>query len=694
MKGFAVDGLNDAQKRAVVHGCDGTAATPLLVIAGAGSGKTSTLAHRIAHLVERGADPTRLLLLTFSRRAAAELERRTSKLLTLRLDRRRNDRPVALPWAGTFHSVGARILREYAERIGLASNFTIHDRGDSEDLMGLLRHEQAAADAAKSRFPGAATCLAIYSRTVNSESPLAAALRDQFPWCAHFEAQLRGLFGAYVAAKQNQHVLDFDDLLLYWAAMMQVADLAQEVGRRFDHVLVDEYQDTNRLQGSIVRLLKPDGRGVTVVGDDAQAIYGFRAATVRNILDFPGQYDPPATVITLEQNYRSTAPILEASNAVISLAKERFTKDLVTDRRAGEKPHLVTVQDEAAQARYVAERVLLQRENGIDIKHQAVLFRTSSHSAHLELELTRRNIPFVKFGGLRFLDAAHVKDVLSILRWIENPRGRLAGFRTLRLLPGVGPATATRWLDALDAATDGLAAMRDIKAPAAAAEEWSSLLQLFQRLHDPRGDWPAEMDSLLDWYEPRLTQIYDDAPARVSDLAQLRRIASTFASRERFLTELTLDPPAATSAEAGVPLRDEEYLTLSTIHSAKGQEWKVVHVLNCVDGCIPSDMATGRSEEIEEERRLLYIAMTRAKDELTLLLPQRFHVRQQSALGDRHVHAARSRFLPDAVCARFNELSWPDQAAEAPATGSPGQTRVNIGASLRDMWMTAKPAGT
>ncbi|HMA31462.1 MAG TPA: ATP-dependent helicase, partial [Casimicrobiaceae bacterium] len=588
--------LNDAQHRAAFHGSDAGMARPLLVIAGAGTGKTSTLAHRVAHLVAGGLDPQRLLLLTFSRRAAAELERRVAKALQSQLNGMPADRPPAFGWSGTFHSVGARILREYAERIGLASNFTIHDRGDSEDLMGLVRHDHLGVDPLKGRFPGAATCVAIYSRSVNSEAPLADVLRTTYPWCADWEEELRRLFDAYVEAKQAQQVLDFDDLLLYWAALMNVPALAQEVGARFDHVLVDEYQDTNRLQGSIVRALKPDGRGVTVVGDDAQAIYGFRAATVRNILDFPCQYDPPADVITLTRNYRSTAAILDASNAVIALARERYAKNLVTDRSGGERPRLVTVADEMAQAQHVAEEVLRHRENGIALKRQAVLFRTSSHSAMLELELARRNIPFVKFGGLRFLDAAHVKDVLSLLRWIENPRGRLAGFRTLRLLPGIGPATAGRWLDALAASTDMLSAMREFTAPAAASQAWPGLLRLCETLHGERDDWPCGMDALLAWYEPQLDRLYEDAAIRAPDLAQLRRIASTFATRERFLTELTLDPPAVTSGEAADPLQDEDWLTLSTIHSAKGQEWRVVQVLNCVDGCIPSDMATGSAE--------------------------------------------------------------------------------------------------
>ncbi len=677
--------LNAAQQSAAEYAAGCSEPRPLLVIAGAGSGKTSTLAHRVAHLVATGADPQRILLLTFSRRAALELERRAGRVLGTILGVRTTERAPALPWAGTFHSVGARLLREYAARVGLAPNFTIHDRGDSEDLMGLVRNTHPGIDATERRFPGAATCVAIYSRTVNAEAALADVLRDDYPWCAHCEGALRGLFGAYVEAKQAQQILDFDDLLLYWAAMMEEPTLAAEVGSRFDHVLVDEYQDTNRLQAAILYRLKPDGRGVTVVGDDAQAIYGFRAATVRNILEFPARYAPAATVITLDRNYRSTQAILDASNAVMAEARERYAKDLVTDRCAGERPRLVTVADEAAQAQFVATEALRHRENGIDLRNQAVLFRTSSHSAQLELELARRNIPFVKFGGLRFLDAAHVKDVLAILRWIDNPRGRLAGFRALRLLPGVGPATATRWLDALDNVGEPLYALEAFTVPAAAASDWAALVALYLQLGSAASAWPAEIDSVLDWYQPQLERIYEDAPLRAADVAQLRRIAATYPSRERFLTELTLDPPAAGASEAGPPLVDEDYLTLSTIHSAKGLEWKSVTILNAVDGCIPSDMATGKAESIEEERRLLYVAMTRAKDHLALVLPHRFYVRQQNGLGDRHVYAVQSRFLTAAVCARLDKQTWPLVAPAADRQPADG-IKIDLAARMKAAW--------
>ncbi|MBS0326716.1 MAG: ATP-dependent helicase [Proteobacteria bacterium] len=683
--------LNETQLRAARHGSGEDGGGPLLIIAGAGTGKTATLAHRVAELVRGGAKPERMLLITFSRRAAAELERRAGSALAAALGRQGGDAPLTFPWSGTFHAVGARILREYAERIGLAANFTIHDRGDAEDLMALVRHDLLAngRDAGQSRFPGAATSLAIYSRSVNAQASLREVLRDAFPWCAAHAGMLTRLFAGYVEAKQAQQVLDFDDLLLYWAMAMEEGDLAAEIGARFDCVLVDEYQDTNRLQAAILRALKPDGRGVTVVGDDAQAIYSFRAATVRNILDFPSQYDPPAEVIALERNYRSTAPILDAANALIAAAGEGYAKTLASARGDGERPRFVTVADEAAQARFVADEVLRHRELGVDLRRQSVLFRTSAHSAMLELELARRDVPFVKYGGLRFLEASHVKDLLSALRWIENPRARIAGFRALRLMPGVGPATATRWLDALDAASDTAATMRGFTIPAAASQAWPELLRVYLALHRQDSPWPGEMDLLLDWYAPRLAERYDDAPLREPDLAQLRRVAATYPSRERFLAELTLDPPAATSARAGPPLLDEDWLTLSTIHSAKGQEWKVVQVLSCVDGCIPSDMATGRAEEIDEERRLLYVAMTRARDHLTLVLPQRYYVRQQAMSGDRHVYAQPSRFLTSAVRRCLTDETWPPRVEAAAKPATPARGAIDLRARARLAWTPA-----
>ncbi|RZL84821.1 MAG: ATP-dependent helicase, partial [Variovorax sp.] len=506
------------------------------------------------------------------------------------------------------------------------------------------------------RFPQKGTCLAIYSRCVNTREPLEAVLAHTFPWCAEWAAQLKRLFGGYVEAKQQQNLLDYDDLLLCWAEMMAEPALAAQVGARFDHVLVDEYQDTNRLQAAILVALKPDGRGVTVVGDDAQSIYSFRGATVRNILDFPTQFSQAARIVTLERNYRSTQPILDVSNAVIAHATERHAKTLWTDKPSAGRPQLVLVPDEAQQAQWVCDRILAHREGGLALKSQAVLFRTSSHSAALELELARRNIPFVKFGGLKFLEAAHVKDLLAVLRFVQNPRGRMAGFRVTQLIPGIGPATSSRLLDAMGEAADPAVVVRDFAPPAAAREEWQRFADVYAELRAQASTWPADVELALRWYLPHLERLHDDAGVRRGDLEQLARLAAGYGSRESFLTELTLDPPSATSDRAGPPLLDEDYLILSTIHSAKGQEWRSVHVLNVVDGCLPADVAQGAAE-LEEERRLLYVAMTRARDHLHLVVPQRFYVTQQAARGDRHVYAGRTRFIDAADAARFEHIT-------------------------------------
>jgi len=679
-----LDKLNPAQRRAVEHGAGGMPG-PLLVIAGAGSGKTNTLAHRVAHLIVSGADPRKIMMLTFSRRAASEMSKRVERISAEVMGKASAAVGDALTWAGTFHGIGARLLREHAQQIGLDPAFTIHDREDSADLLNVVRHDLGFSGA-KSRFPAKGTCLAIYSRAVNAQAELPEVLKSAFPWCGMWSNELRQLFAAYVEEKQRQNVLDYDDLLLYWAAMMGDAGIAAELSERFTHILVDEYQDTNRLQSRILLALKPTGTGLTVVGDDAQSIYSFRAATVKNILEFPGHFSPGAEIVTLDRNYRSTQPILEAANAVISRATERFTKDLWTERESAAKPQLVTVRDEAMQAQYVVEHILEARETGQALKQQAVLFRTSSHSGPLEIELTRRNIPFVKFGGLKFLDAAHVKDMLAILRFAENPRDRVAGFRLLQLLPGIGPSSAAKLLDDIAAGPHPLAALADIAPPPKAAKSWPDLAVLMRQLSGQKSGWPAELDLARRWYEPLAEAIHEDWSLRLLDLLQLQQIAMGYPSRERFLTELTLDPPDATS-EAAPPLKDEDYLILSTIHSAKGQEWKSVHVLNVADGGIPSDLGVGTPDEIEEERRLLYVAMTRAKDELHLIVPQRFYVRQQTPNGDRHLYAQRTRFIDKSMLGLFDNIYWPPLKPLAQAESpTPQQLKLDIGATMRGMW--------
>ncbi len=678
-----LDGLNTAQRAAAEYGTAGLPTElpgPLLIIAGAGTGKTNTLAHRVAHLVVRGADPRRILLLTFTRRAAEIMTRRAERIAGAVA--RAAPQPARVAWSGTFHAMANRLLRQHAATVGLDAGFTVLDRSDAADLMNLVRHELGFSRQA-TRFPTKSTCLAIYSHTVNAGHALERSLAAAFPAYAGWADELTHLFRAYVEAKQRRHLLDYDDLLLYWFHLMQDDAAAAAVRRRFDHVLVDEYQDTNALQAGILLGLKPDGRGLTVVGDDAQSIYAFRAATVRNILDFPRRFDPPARVVTLEQNYRSTQPILDAANAVIALAPEGFAKRLFSTRRSDQRPLLVAVRDQQAEADYVADRVLEHREAGVALKRQAVLMRTAHHSDVLEVELSRRNIPFVKYGGLKFLEAAHVKDVLCVLRWAENPRDEMAAFRVLQLLPGLGPASARRVLDRLEAAGFDLAVLADLEVPAGARADWAPFSALLGALHRAP-QWAGQLGTVRRWFEPHLERLYDAPHLRVADLEQLEQLAADHGTRESFLTDLTLDPPSALGDEAGAPLLDEDFLILSTIHSAKGQEWDAVYVLHVVDGCIPSDMATGTPEEIEEERRLLYVAMTRARDGLYLLQPHRFYT-QGRPDGDRHVHAPRTRFIPDGVARRF-ERATPTPAAAAGPGDVSRAARVDVQTRLKEMW--------
>ncbi len=685
--------LNSAQRKAVTTGQSlpeqGFASGPLLIIAGAGTGKTSTLAHRVAHLILNKVDPSRILLLTFSRRASVEMRRRANEIVRSALEDTLGSKAQALTqrlqWAGTFHSIGNRLLRHYAPHLGLEPSFTVIDRGDSADVLDGLRQELGLA-VKEQRFPRKDTCLAIYSYRVNTRRPLKETLELQYPWCLQWEEDLTRLFRAYVERKQRLGILDYDDLLLYWHILMSEPALAQHVGEHFDHVLVDEYQDTNRLQGEILQNLKPDGAGVTVVGDDAQAIYSFRAATVDNILDFPQRFNPPAEVVPLAQNYRSTQPVLDLANALMADAPRQHRKHLIAVRGGGALPRLVTVDDLAAQADYVCSQILARRETGVDLRRQAVLFRSASHSDLLEVELARRRIPFVKYGGLKFLEASHVKDLLAVLRWADNPRNALAALRTLQLLPGMGPVNARRCLDEQEAAGGGWAVLRAVTPPAAAAQDYAKLLDLLEVLAEPARAWAGQMRLLREWYQPHLERLYEQIHTRIGDLEQLEQLSQHYPTRERFITELTLDPPQAAGDLAGTPLKDEDYLVLSTIHSAKGMEWDTVFLLNVVDGSFPSEFATGRAELIDEERRLLYVALTRARNELQLVSPLKFPITQQAPRGDAHVYGARSRFLNDKVLKTLEQTSWHGSRGGEGALTQAGAPRIDVASKLKDLW--------
>ena len=653
--------LNPMQRAAAMHG-DG----PLLVVAGAGTGKTKTLASRVAYLVREGVEPDRILLLTFTRRAAAEMLQRASRIC--------GPDATRAVWGGTFHAVGNRLLRKYGRALGLADGFTVMDRADAADLMNMIRQElELGKD--RRRFARKNTLVSIFSRMVNAQERLEETLRVHFPWCKEDIEGIGQVFDRYVDRKREQQVLDYDDLLLFWGELCAAPDVGRSLSERFDHVLVDEYQDTNAVQAQILRGMRATRNNIMVVGDDAQSIYSFRAATIRNILDFPEQF-PGTTVVRLEQNYRSTRPILDASNAVMQQATQRFEKNLWSDRVSVQKPCLITCVDEPEQCDVVCRYVLEHLEQGTSLMNQAVLFRAGHHSAQLEVELSRRNIPFRKYGGLKFIEAAHVKDMLAVLRILENPYDQISWFRTLLQMEGVGPRTAGRILDDLgarrrapgpgDSALPLVRLMRDPPlVPPAAREQFAELGRVLadcaglphqgdavtESTEIVGGEAPVlaeQVERIRCFFEPIFGRIYDNPVIRLRDIDQLAQIASSYRSRGRFITDLTLDPPESTSDLAQPPFLEEDYLILSTMHSAKGCEWDVVHVIHAADGMIPSDMAVGDEAGVDEERRLFYVAMTRAKDHLYTYFPLRYYHHNQGR-GDAHSYAQLTRFLPRSI---------------------------------------------
>ena len=679
------DELNPEQRSAVEHG-DG----PLLVAAGAGSGKTRTLASRVAHLLESGVAPERILLLTFTRRAAREMLDRARSLT----GHRDADRVVG----GTFHSVANRLLRTSGRAVGLPPGFTVMDQTDAADLIGIVRTDLGYGAATGPRFPRKETLAAIYSRVVNAGAPLPQVLEAAFPWCRDHRDDVGRIFEAFTDRKRDHAVLDYDDLLLYWRALAASPTAGPALAARFDHVLVDEYQDSNAIQADILAAMRPEGRGLTVVGDDAQAIYAFRAATVENMLRFPERF-PGTTVVTLERNYRSTPQILDAANEVIGAARRGYRKILAAQRPAGPLPRLVLCSDEAAQARHVADQVLAARERGTPLRDQAVLFRTGHHADRLELELTRRDIPFVKYGGLKFLETAHVKDLLALLRVLDNPLDELAWQRVLGALEGIGPVRARRAIVELGVTggrpgsgpptgTDPLERFLrpTFELPGARDDELAVLRTSLRAAagSDDRQPPPAvQIDHLLAFCERTFARRYRDASVRLEDLAQLAELAGAYPVRSRFLTELVLDPPSSVS-ETAPPVLDDDYLVLSTIHSAKGGEWDAVHLIHAADGNIPSDMALGSPEEIEEERRLLYVALTRARDELTVSYPRRFY-HHRHGTDDAYSTGQLSRFLAPVVD-RFEQLTvGADESDELTAVGV-GPAADPVGAYLAQLW--------
>jgi DNA helicase II / ATP-dependent DNA helicase PcrA len=686
-----LEGLNEAQRRAVDH--DGG---PLLILAGAGTGKTRTLVARLARLIAEGTPPERILLVTFSRRAADQMTRRASSLIDQAGAPRRVQAVAGAIDAGTFHAVAYRLLRRHGAAVGLGDGFSVLDAGDAADLMQLARAELAAA--ARRRFPRKETLLSVYSRVVNARVPLAEALDRWFPWCRDDREGIAEVFSAYVERKRVGGMLDFDDLLLAWAAMAADPALGPALADRWDHILVDEYQDTNVVQADILRHLRAGRPGLTVVGDDAQAIYSFRAATVRNLLDFADDF-PGATRVTLDCNYRSTQPVLDLANAVVAEMDEGFRTALWAERAGGRRPVLATCPDEGGQAAAVCDVILEHRERGVALRDQVVLFRSSHHSDLLEVELRRRRIPFVKHGGLKFLEAAHIRDLLAVLRVLDNPWDEMAWQRIFQLVDGVGPATASRLLDELgvqprrprDGGADPLSVLAGPGRPTIGrgGEGDTELAELGAALADcAAGDLGAgaQVERLRVALDPLLRRRYDRAEIRLRDLDALAHLAMDSPSRSRLVADLTLDPPVSTGDLAGVPSLDDDYLTLSTVHSAKGGEWRSVHVIHAADGMFPSDLATGDAAGIDEERRLFYVALTRAQDDLHVYAPLRYHHASAGSSGDRHGYAPRTRFLPPAVdhLLEHRAVRSLGHDESLPAAAQPVVT--TIGAQLRSLW--------
>ncbi len=676
-----IDELDEEQRRAVTH-----SPGPLLVLAGAGTGKTKTLVARAAWLCHQGLEPSRVLLLTFTRRAAEEMLARTASR-----GGTADSTAGAAPGApsgqritgGTFHAVAHRIIRRHAESFSLPAQFSVIDPGDVVDLFDLLRTDYGLA-ATERRAPRAATCADIYTRCVNTQQPVAAVVKAGFGWCAEVTGQLSDLFRGYVAHKRAHGQVDFDDMLLMWRAALADEAAGPALRGMFDAVLVDEYQDVNAVQADIVRLLRPDGTGLTCVGDDAQAVYGFRGADPAHLRQLASGF-PGIEVVRLTTNYRSKQTLLALSNAVRPQSAG-LELTLRASRGPGLMPLLIRCYDEATQAREICSKVLEAHESGSDLRDQAVLVRSAHHSDVLEIELSARGIPFLKYGGLRFTEAAHVRDFLAALRVITNPADDVAWFRLLRLHDGIGPAHAARLVAALRL-TEALPISRWNEAVAAApsrsrAALTTTLAGIEAAARAEAGNTISLAMAVLHALDDALRGRYQDADLRIADLERLADAAASLPSLHDALVDLALDPPVSASGLAGPPKIDEDYLTISTIHSAKGLEWPIVHLAHLVDGAVPSDMALSSAAGLDEERRLFYVAVTRARDQLFLYSPLRLHHHRRGR-DDRHSLGQLTRFLTRAALATCHVA---DASPPEPAVPRMSKLTATIDASLDALW--------
>ena len=630
------DELNPSQLAAVEQ-----LTGPVLVIAGAGTGKTRTLVYRVARMIETGLQPGRILLLTFTRRSAQEMLRRASTLV--------GSRAEAVE-GGTFHSFANLTLRRHASVLGYGSGFTILDQGDSEDVVNLLR-ARMGLDARGLRFPRKQSLASMISGSINRLTPIEEIVTEDYPQFRNQIDDIASLARSYQEYKRSHNLMDYDDLLVNLSLLLdRHADIRSRLSETHQFIMVDEYQDTNRLQHEIIRLIGGQHGNVMAVGDDSQSIYSFRGANFRNIMDFPRTF-PATTVITLEENYRSTQPILNLTNEILRGAVEKYEKNLYTRRTGGEPPMIVSTADESLQSQFVVQRVLELREEGIELSDIAVLFRSSFLSFDLEIELNKANIPYVKMGGFKFIETAHVKDLISYLRVIHNPRDVVSWNRILLLLPGVGPRTAQKIVEAIASGSLTIAPGADIDARRIGANQGiGDLFLLLVEIAPERMTVPEKVDRLVEYYRPLMKGRYDDYSKRLKDVEMFGEIAGRYRSLASFLSDMALEPPreSVIGLEEG---GEDEKLVLSTIHSAKGLEWNTVFVIWALDGRFPSYHAAGSLDAMEEERRLMYVATTRAKDHLVITYPTNVYDRESGM-----VLSKPSRFidaLPDEIAERW-----------------------------------------
>ncbi|MBW1677204.1 MAG: ATP-dependent helicase [Deltaproteobacteria bacterium] len=600
------EALNPAQYDAVT-----TLEGPLLVIAGAGSGKTRTLTYRVARLVEEGIPPSAILLLTFTRRSAQEMLRRAAALLDQRCER------VA---GGTFHSFANLTLRRYAEKLGFQSGINILDRADAEDVINLLR-TRMGLNRKERRFPRKRTIATIYSRAVNKVTPVEEIIRQDYPHFLKETIDLLRLYETYQAYKRENILMDYDDLLIYLRALLEKnPDVQEALSQTYRYIMVDEYQDTNKIQADIIRFLAATHDNVMVVGDDSQSIYAFRGANFRNIMDFPAMF-PDTKTIKLEENYRSTQPILNVANVIIERAREKYTKVLFTQKKYGTLPALVVAEDEQTQSQFVSQRILELREEGVPLNEIAVLFRSSYYSFDLEIDLNQRNIPFVKVGGFKFMETAHIKDLLAHMKILANPVDTVSWHRVLLLVESIGPRTAQEIFQGVTRSGMGLHGLATVKPKPRYAPAFERLRKELQSLDGNHLSLVEIGARLMRYYEPILEKKYDDYPKRAKDLEHLLTIMERYQHLENFLSDMALEPPNASVDNILATDYEDEQLVLSTIHSAKGLEWHTVFIISALEGRFPASYAVRRDEDVEEELRLMYVAATRAKENLYFTYP-------------------------------------------------------------------------